>query len=145
MYPLAKPQMIYPVGAASCHSGLILAALKITRGGMVIPPVLMYNTIVVFIGFSPLMVWKLHSPVTPTTVLGWGTSPTLHSSMFYMFSTNGLEATFSSDSNYCTWLGDITHSTFINVLYVVRQVFEYPIVNPFFVLVEEMADLCWVG
>ena len=104
MYPLAEPRIMYPVGAASHHSGLILAALKITRGGMVIPPALMYDTVVVFVGFSPLTVWKLHSPVTPTTVLGWGTSPTSH-----------------------------------------RQVFESPIVNPFFVFVEEMADLCWVG
>ena len=102
MYPLAKPQIIYPVGAASCHSGLILATLKITRGGMVIPPVLMYNTIIVFIGFSPLMVWKLHSPVTPTTVLGWGTSPTPHSSMFYMLLGKYSSTQLSTHSLY--WL-----------------------------------------
>ena len=84
MYPLAEPQIMYPVGAALRHSGLILAALKITRGGMVIPLALMYDTIVVFAGFSPLTVWKLCSPVTPTTVLGWGTSPTPHSLMFHM-------------------------------------------------------------
>ena len=84
MYPFAEPRIMYPVGAASCHSGLILAALKITRGGMVIPPALMYDTTVVFVGFSPLTVWKLRSPLTPTTVLGWGTSPTPHSSTFHM-------------------------------------------------------------
>ena len=84
MYLLAEPRLMYQVGAASCHFGLILAALKITRGGMVIPLALMYDTTVVFVGFSPLTVWKLRSPVTPTTVLGWRTSLTPHSSMFHM-------------------------------------------------------------
>ena len=32
IYPVADPQIIYPVGAASHHSGLILFALKITSG-----------------------------------------------------------------------------------------------------------------
>ena len=102
MYPLAEPRIIYPVGAALHHSGLILAALKITRVGMVIPTVLMYNTIVVFVGFSPLTVWKLHSPVTPTTVLGWGTSPTPHSSMFHMLLGKYSSSQLSTHSLY--WL-----------------------------------------
>ena len=84
MYLLAEPGIMYPVGAASCHSGLILAALKIKRGGMVIPMALMYDTIVVFVGFSPLAVWKPRSPVTPITVLGWGTLPTPHLLTFHM-------------------------------------------------------------
>ena len=102
MYPLAEPWIIYPVGAASCHSGLILAALKITRGGMVIPPALMYDTIVLFVSFSPLMVWKLHSPVTPTTVLGWETSPTPHSLTFHMLLGKYLSPRLSTHSLY--WL-----------------------------------------
>ena len=114
MYPLAELQIIYPVGAASHHSGLILAALKISRGSMVIPPALMYDTIVVFVGFSPLTVWKLHSPVTPTTVLGWGTSPTPHSSMFHMLFGKYSSPQLSTHSLYwvkkwliCVWLAEI--------------------------------------
>ena len=106
MYLLAEPQIMYPVGAASHHSGLILAALKITRGGMVTPPVLMYDTIVVFAGFSPVTVWKLRSPVTPTTVLGWGTSPTPHSSTFHMLLGKYLSPQLSTYSLYWSkkWL-----------------------------------------
>ena len=102
MYPLAELQIMYPFGAALCHSGLILAALKITGAGMVIPPVLMYDTIVVFVGFSQITVWKLHSPVTPTTVLGWGTSPTPHSSTFHMLLGKYLSPELSIHSLY--WL-----------------------------------------
>ena len=106
MYPLAEPQIMYPVGAASCHSGLILAALKITRGGMVIPLALMYDTTVVFVGFSPLTVWKLHSPMTPTTVLGWGTSPIPLSSTFHKLLGKYLSSQLSTHSLYWSkkWL-----------------------------------------
>ena len=78
IYPVADPRIIYPVGTASCHSGLILFALKIMSGGIASPPALTHETIVVFCGFSPLTVWKVRSPVIPTTAVGCGTSPTLH-------------------------------------------------------------------
>ena len=102
MYPLAEPWIMYPVSTASGHSGFILAALKIARGGMVIPRVLMYDTIVVFVGFSPLTVWKLCSPVTPITVLGWGTSQAPHSLTFHMLLGKYLSPQLSTHSLY--WL-----------------------------------------
>ena len=84
IYPVADPWIIYPVGTASRHSGLILFILKILSGGIASLPALMHETIVVFCCFSPLTVWKVHSPVIPTTAVGCGTSPMPHSSTFHI-------------------------------------------------------------
>ena len=60
---------------------------------------------------SPLMVWKVHSPVIPTTAVGCGTSPTPHSLTFHI---------------------------------LFGYVIQPPGVQPFFVLLEKLRNLCWI-
>ena len=61
----------------------------------------MYETIVVFWGFSPLTVWNALSPITPTTKVVWGTSPMPHSSTFHILL--GAHSSPQSSSHWVYW------------------------------------------
>ena len=61
----------------------------------------MYETIIVFWGFSPLTVWNALSPVTPTTEVVWGTSPMPHLSTFHILL--GAHSSPQSSSHWVYW------------------------------------------
>ena len=81
IYPLCDSCIMWP---ALHHSDFIFISLK-TSGGIAVLPVLTYNAIVVFIGFSLLTNWKVLSLITPKTNEGCGTFPIPHLSMFHIW------------------------------------------------------------